>query len=130
MERDEGESLPEAAARKEVRRERLRDVEIHRRRPSRDEIQRAVDVGHEHAPRSVGNLAEIVDPRGSDQTRIGRLRNRRRLRKHGERLDLQRQAGRDWRFGYGIEDGGRGLHGQQDAGREERERPRQHQRIF
>ncbi|MGI3223776.1 hypothetical protein ACRJ4B_07225 [Streptomyces sp. GTA36] len=74
--------------------ERAGDVEIDARGAVLDEIQLAVEVGHGHPARAVGQFAQVVDTGVPPQPWIGDGPVRRHaLREGGELLDGQPDAG-------------------------------------
>ena len=65
VKRHEPEAAAHAASGKESRADRRFHIEIRRDAVAADQIQCAVQIRHELSVRSVGNLAEVVDPRSA-----------------------------------------------------------------
>ncbi len=102
VERREPEPAAEAFVVVEVGPDRGAQVEEDVLRAVVQQVELAVHVRHEQAAGAVGYLAEVVDPVVAAQSRVGRRRNRFRLRQLRDLGQLQaeaRRAGRGQRVG-------------------------------
>jgi hypothetical protein len=113
MEGHEPKTAAEALSEEEVSGELGGEIKVFSSHPVLDEVQLAVEIGHEQPPRPTRDLTQEVDPRPTVQSRIVR-RWPFRPRYRDKFLEGQRQAGHNRFFGNRIGDrtvGARGSRG-------------------
>jgi hypothetical protein len=117
VERREPEPAAHAAPREEIGRELGGHVQVDLRLAVLHEVQRAVQVGHVRAARTVGQLAQAVDPGVPHEAAVDRRRDRLGLGELGVLVKDQAQRGLDLLGGRVGDRPGFGCRGRRRHGR-------------